>query len=385
MARRGVHVPQAIPGNRADPAGWPVVVEDFLTDLSARGYSPATVRARRQALAVFAQWGLDRGVDGPAGVSRPVLVRYQRWLFHYRKAGGDPLTFRSQNARLLPIRALFAWCVKNGHLAANPASDLDLPKVEQRLPKAALTAGEAEQVLAVPDTTTTSGVRDRCMLEVLYCTGIRRAELAHLNIRDVDRERSTLMVRQGKGKKDRLVPIHARCITWLDTYLADARPKLASEPDDGTLFLTVDGTPFSLDRLTQLVREHVKTSGVAKEGACHLFRHTLATVMLEGGADIRYVQAMLGHAELTTTQIYAQVSIRALQAVHSATHPAATDPRRRRDDNDDAGGDGPRGESARDDGSLLKVSPAALLAALVQEEELENRAHPGSPETGDPS
>lgn len=90
------------------------------------------------------------------------------------------------------------------------------------------------------------------MLEVLYCTGIRRAELAHLNIRDIDRERSTLMVRQGKGKKDRLVPIHARCITWLDTYLADARPKLAAEPDDGTLFLTVDGTPFSLDRLTQL-------------------------------------------------------------------------------------------------------------------------------------
>ena len=385
MARRGVHVPQAIPGDRADPAGWPVVVEDFLTDLSARGYSPATVRARRQALAVFAQWGIDRGIDGPAGVSRPVLVRYQRWLFHYRKVGGDPLTFRSQNARLLPIRALFAWCVKNGHLAANPASDLDLPKVEQRLPKAALTAGEAEQVLAVPDTTTVSGVRDRVMLEVLYCTGIRRAELAHLNVRDIDRERSTLMVRQGKGKKDRLVPIHARCITWLDTYLTDARPKLASEPDDGTLFLTVDGTPFSLDRLTQLVREHVKTSGVAKEGSCHLFRHTLATVMLEGGADIRYVQAMLGHAELTTTQIYAQVSIRALQAVHGATHPAATDPRRRRDDNDDAGGDGPRGESARDHGSLLKVSPAALLAALVQEEELENRAHPGSPETGDPS
>lgn len=370
MVRRGVHVPQPIPGNRSDPAGWPLVVEDFLTDLSARGYSPATVRARRQALAVFAQWALDRGLDGPAAVSRPVLVRYQRWLFHYRKADGDPLTFRSQNARLLPVRALFAWCVKNGHLAANPASDLDLPKVEQRLPKAALTAAEAETVLAVPDEKTVSGLRDRVMLEVLYCTGIRRSELARLNVRDIDRDRRTLMVRQGKGKKDRLVPIHGRCVAWLDTYQSDARPKLVVEPDDGTLFLTVDGTPFSLDRLTQLVREYVKTSGVAKEGACHLFRHTLATVMLEGGADIRYVQAMLGHAELSTTQIYAQVSIRALQAVHSATHPGLSRPTPpRRDD----------GTEPEQFISTLRAAPRDLLAAALESEnDEENRAHPGS-------
>ncbi len=371
MTRRGVHVPQPIPGNRADPGGWPVVVEDFLTDLAARGYSPATVRARRQALAVFAQWCLDRGLDGPAAVSRPVLVRYQRWLFHYRKADGDPLTFRSQNARLLPVRALFAWCVKNGHLAANPASDLDLPKVEQRLPKAALTAAEAEAVLAVPDERTVSGLRDRAMLEVLYCTGIRRSELARLNVRDIDRDRRTLMVRQGKGKKDRLVPIHGRCVAWLDAYQAEARPKLVTEPDDGTLFLTVDGTAFSLDRLTQLVRDHVKASGVAKEGACHLFRHTLATVMLEGGADIRYVQAMLGHAELSTTQIYAQVSIRALQAVHAATHPGSTTPMpssRHRDD-----------DEPEQFISSLRASPRELLAAaLDQENDEENRGPTGS-------
>jgi integrase/recombinase XerD len=377
-----VHVPQPIPGNRIDPAGWPVVVEDFLTDLAARGYSPATVRARRQALAVFAGWCLDRGLDGPAMVSRPVLVRYQRWLFHYRKADGEPLTFRSQNARLLPVRALFAWCVKNGHLAANPASDLELPKVEQRLPKAALTADEAEQVLAVPDIATVSGLRDRALLEVLYCTGIRRAELAHLNVRDIDVQRFTLMVRQGKGRKDRLVPIHNRCLTWVNAYLAEARPTLVVEPDDGTLFLTVDGTPFSLDRLTQLVRDHVKTSGVAKDGACHLFRHTLATVMLEGGADIRYVQAMLGHAELSTTQIYAQVSIRALQAVHRATHPAALRPvpptHLRRDHGVDDDGESEQFITT------LRASPRELLAAALESEiEEENREPAGS--NGDPS
>jgi integrase/recombinase XerD len=378
-------VPQVIPGDRADPAGFVVLVEEFLTDLAARGYSPATVVGRRQALAQLAGWLADRGITRPVEVTRPVLVRYQRHLFHYRKADGEPLSFRSQNTRLLPVRAFFKWAVKNGHVAANPASELELPKVEQRLPKAALTPAEAEQVLAVPDVGTPSGLRDRVMLEVLYCTGIRRAELAHLDVRDLDHERGTLLVRQGKGRKDRMVPVHARCAGWVARYLTEARPLLAGGvnvgPDDGTLFLTVDGTPFSLDRLTQLVREHVKASGVPKDGACHLFRHTLATVMLEGGADIRYVQAMLGHAELSTTQIYAQVSIRALQAVHGATHPAATDPRRRRDN-----GTKPRGDSTADRGSSsssLRVSPAALLAALDQEVEEENRAHPGS--TGEPS
>ncbi len=164
----------------------------------------------------------------------------------------------------------------------------------------------------------------------------------------------------------------ARCFGAAIDALTCARPKLVVEPDDGTLFLTVDGTGFSLDRLTQRVREYVKASGVAKEGACHLFRHTLATVMLEGGADIRYVQAMLGHAELSTTQIYAQVSIRALQAVHGATHPAATKPMppsRRRD---------PDAEPEQFISSL-RASPRDLLAAALESEnEEENRGPAGS-------
>ena len=144
------------------------------------------------------------------------------------------------------------------------------------------------------------------------------------------------------------------------------------EPDDGTLFLTVDGTGFSLDRLTQLVRDYVKGSGVDKEGACHLFRHTLATLMLEGGADIRYIQAMLGHAELSTTQIYTQVSIRALQAVHAATFPGASNsPRGRRDRPALV-------PTTSTSSGLQMVSPAQLLAAPDSEIEEENRGPAGS-------
>jgi integrase/recombinase XerD len=149
----------------------------------------------------------------------------------------------------------------------------------------------------------------------------------------------------------------------------EVRPGWVAEPDDGTLFLTVDGTGFSLDRLTQLVREYVKASGTDKEGACHLFRHTLATLMLEGGADIRYIQAMLGRAELSTTQIYTQVSIRALQAVHAATFPGASNRPRR---------NGQATLTAVESEPTRKVSPAELLAAINSEIEEENRGHPGS-------
>ena len=166
------------------------------------------------------------------------------------------------------------------------------------------------------------GLRDRTMLEAFYSTGIRRMEMANLKLFDLDAERGTIMVRQGKGKKDRMVPIGERALAWAAKYLADARPKLVQEPDDGTLFLTNLGEPFSPNRLTQLVREYVERAELGKTGACHLFRHTMATLMLENGADVRYIQEMLGHAELSTTQIYTQVSIRRLKEIHTATHPA---------------------------------------------------------------
>jgi hypothetical protein len=147
-------------------------------------------------------------------------------------------------------------------------------------------------------------------------------EVLGLSVFDLDAERGTLLVRQGKGKKDRMVPIGKRAIAWLERYLDGVRPALVVPPDPGNLFLTSLGDEFSPHRLTQLVRDYVVAADTGKKGACHLFRHTMATVMLEGGADIRYIQEMLGHAELTTTQIYTQVSIRRLQAVHAATHPA---------------------------------------------------------------
>ncbi len=208
------------------------------------------------------------------------------------------------------------------HILHNPASELELPRIGFRLPKAVLTASEAEQVINQANVHDPLGLRDRAILETLYSTGMRRLELVNLTLWDLDLERATAIIRQGKGKKDRAIPLGDRAALWVRKYLEEARPHLASEPDERIVFLSNAGEPLSLDYLTELVRGYVDAADVGKRGACHLFRHTMATLMLEGGADIRFIQAMLGHADLKTTQIYTHVAIRQLQEIHRATHPA---------------------------------------------------------------
>lgn len=201
-------------------------------------------------------------------------------------------------------------------------SELELPKLPRRLPRAVLSEREVEKVLALPDVTDQLGLRDRAILEVLYSTGIRRFELAALTVFDIDAERGTMMVR-GKGAIDRVVPIGARALHWVARYLEEVRPSLVLSPDNGTLFLSHDGEAIKLPRLTQMARGHIEAAKLGKTGACHVFRHTMATLMLENGADVRVIQELLGHAKLTSTQLYTRISIRQLKSVHDQTHPGA--------------------------------------------------------------
>jgi len=161
--------------------------------------------------------------------------------------------------------------------------------------------------------------------------------LANLIQSDIDRERGTLHVRLGKGKKDRFVPVGERALAWIEKYERDARPVLMTDPIEKHLFLNQYGQPLSPDGLSWRVRDYFKLAGIAKRGACHLFRHTMATAMLDNGADIRHVQEMLGHGQITSTQRYTHVSIARLKAVHTATHPAATLQRHERESLGDSG------------------------------------------------
>ncbi|MGQ0715347.1 MAG: site-specific tyrosine recombinase XerC [Gemmatimonadaceae bacterium] len=290
---------------------------------AATGNAPATVARCQTHLARFATWCEARSLTRFEALTPAILERYQEWLANRRQPDGRPLAWSTQAHELTAVRMLCAWAVRTKRLVVNPAADLDLPRQPKRLPRAVLSVSEAERVLAAPDVATLLGLRDRAILEVLYSTGLRRMEVIGLDVTDLDAERGVVFVREGKGKKDRLVPIGERAIRWTTRYLDHARPQLVRHGERcDALFLSRRGTRIRPTRLTERLHRYVTASGVAKPGSVHLFRHTMATLMHDAGCDIRDLQAMLGHAQLSTTEIYTHVSIERLKAVHAKTHPA---------------------------------------------------------------
>jgi integrase/recombinase XerD len=354
-ARQGTHRrPRRPIGDQSDPEGFGVLAEAYLEALRVRNASPRTVENNEKSLRIFVEWCEARSLGRPTEVTKPILERYQRHLFHYRsERGGKPLSFRTQHIRLGAVRAFFRWLTRQNVLLSNPASELELPKLGARLPSAVLTRTEVEKVLAQASPATAVGLRDRAILETLYATGVRRSELISLRLYDIDAERGTVMVRQGKGLKDRVIPIGERALGWIARYLDEVRPSLVMPPDEGFLFLTSLGERLTPDFLTQSVRRYVVSAEIGKSGSCHLFRHTMATLMLEGGADVRYIQEMLGHAHLDSTEVYTRVSIQKLRAIYAATHPAA------------------KGGVEREDGAVGDAAAEELISSLAAEQDEE--------------
>ena len=306
----------------------------FLENLTARAYSKASIEAHRWALRQFTTWAFQRGSNEPKHFVRADLEAYQLFLHRYRSLRGDkPLVVNTQLARLGCIRRFFAWLCRSGTIPANPAADLDLPRKQSRhLPKA-LNADEITRLLAIPNPADPFGLRDRTMLELFYATGIRRSEMTHLDHGDYEAATCTLVVRQGKGGKSRMLPVGERAAAWMDRYLSECRPLFAYLPNETALFLSGYGTRITSAYLGNWIKKLLKSCDIDKPGSCHLWRHTCATDMHRGGADIRYVQAMLGHERMETTQIYTHVHIEALREIHARCHPHG-----RLDENHDAYG-----------------------------------------------
>jgi integrase/recombinase XerD len=316
-------------GDPEQAGGFRAYLVDFLAWTAARQYSAMTVKARRIELGYFIDWCEERSIRRPDEVTRGILERYRQHVYTYRrKTDGAPLSHQTQAKRLISVRAFFQWLARQHHLLYNPASELELPRQQQRLPRHILSVTEVEQVLNACDTTDPLGLRDRAMLETLYSTGMRRAELTGLRADDVDLNRGTVFVRLGKGAKDRVVPIGERACRWIERYLFKVRPELVDVDDDGALFLAKHGQGMQAKQLSVIVRGAIAAANLERfqdthpNAACHLLRHACATHMLENGADIRYIQAQLGHADLSTTEVYTRVSIQQLKAVHEKTHPA---------------------------------------------------------------
>ena len=325
-------------GQKLDPAAAPGTFARLMVGWDAwmrlRNFSPCTNAIRLQSLGLFATWMAERSVTHAAQVTRPMVEAYQSSLTRHIKANGEPMAISGQYQRMRGVAAFFSWCHRKGHITANPAADLELPRLFKPLPHH-LTRDEIDRVLAAasagadaaasddgPDADDGQCLRDRALLELFYSTGLRRAEAARLRVDDLDALRGLVRVTRGKGGKDRVVPIGARALDWLDRYIRGPRARWCVDHGEYTLFLTPAGTALDLNQLARRVRRILTAAGITKPGACHLFRHTFATHLMDNGCELRLIQGMLGHAGPEMSARYAQVTARALIAAHRLYHPA---------------------------------------------------------------
>ncbi len=301
------------------------LVEAHLADSLARGLARGTVAYRRVYLAQLVAWLHERGVTTAAQVTPSVLEEY---LVHlkgrvtdYNRRSPSPLSVKTLAAEASVLRSFFSWLAKRHVVLFNPAETLVLGDRSQPLPKTVLTESEVQALLAAPGLDAV-GLRDRAILETLYSTALRRAELCALDLYDLDAAGELVRVRQGKGRKDRYVPVGAHALAALRRYLHQARPDLVVTPKEPALFVaSITGRRLGRQTLNLIARKHGESAGIGQRVTPHVLRHTCATHLLQGGADLRHVQAILGHASIATTQVYTRVAVEDLAAVHRRSHP----------------------------------------------------------------
>lgn len=279
-----------------------------------RDLSPHTIAAYRSDLAQFEEWAARSHVHDLAALDRTLLRRFVAFLGQRRYAR------RSIARKASAIRSLLDWAVRQGLLAASPATELPVPKLDRPLPKV-MAAGDAARLCELPPDDDAIGLRDRAILETLYGSGLRVSELCAIDIDELDLAHGALTV-TGKGRKQRRVPISDPARRALTTYLADARPALATERSGAALFLNRRGTRIGPRSVRALMTRYLSAEGLALMSP-HSLRHSFATHLLDGGADLRAVQELLGHESLSTTQIYTHVSTERLKAVYEQSHPRA--------------------------------------------------------------
>jgi integrase/recombinase XerD len=284
---------------------------DFL--LLEQGLSPRTHEAYGRDLTRFAGYAIGRGAPSPPDVSSRLLREY---MYHLKDLGLAPASIRRNVSAL---RTYFKFLLGEGHLARDPSERLESPKRWRTLPEV-LTVAEIERLLASPTLDDPLVFRDRAMLEVAYGAGLRVSEWISIGIRDVMFDEGLVRV-FGKGSKERLVPIGRRAIASLASYIRELRPRLEQGGGRGVLFLNARGEPLTRMGAWKILKKYVDRAGIEKHVSPHTLRHSFATHLLEGGADLRAVQEMLGHADISTTQIYTHVDREYLRSVHRKFHP----------------------------------------------------------------
>lgn len=295
------------------------ILQQFYEHLRLKGYAPLTIKGYQFTMARFLTY-LEARHQEIVKLTPADLEEYRMNLY-YQEYQGNPLTIQTQAGQLSKLRVLFEYLAKENLILSDPAANLELPKIPRSLPKNILSAREAKKILESVDITTPLGIRDRAILELLYSSGIRVAELTSLKLTDPDLNQG-LMTVHGKGDKIRVVPIGQIACQYIREYIQNARPKEISET---ILFLSCRGLPLATRIIARICSRWALRAGVKKKVTPHSWRHTCATEMLKNGVDIRYIQEMLGHESLRTTQVYTKVAVKDLKKVHAKCHPREKD------------------------------------------------------------
>jgi len=280
-----------------------------------QGLAVNSVTSYTQELHNFNQYLTSKGVTDFKQVDRLQLMDYLSTL----TAAG-----KSRNSVIHAVSALrkfYRYLVQTHQLTINPMANIAAPKHAEHLP-AVLTVAEVDRLLATPDTTNKYGLRDRAILEVMYATGLRVSELVHLKLADLHLEMGLIQT-LGKGDKERIIPIGDVATDWINQYLQTSRPLLLKQRTSPYLFLNGHGGGLSRQAIWQKIKKYVALTGIQKDVTPHTLRHSFATHILENGADLRVVQELLGHADITTTQIYTHISKKRLKNVYDQYHPRA--------------------------------------------------------------
>ncbi len=290
------------------------VVEMFLDNIWMEyGLSENTLSAYRNDLFNLLRWLSSFQVS----ISD---VKHEHLLDHLVYRGAEGMQPRSGARLLSSIRRFYRYQLSQGNVATDPTEKIEFPKLGRYLP-AVLTEDDVEMLLAAPDITKPQGVRDRTMLEVLYACGLRVSELINLQLHQVNMRTGVLRV-VGKGNKERLVPFGEQAEEWLDKYFSDARPSLLKKCHDcSVLFISNRGLGMTRQAFWHVIKRHARAVGIEKHLSPHTLRHAFATHLLNHGADLRVVQMLLGHSDLSTTQVYTHIAQARLQELHREHHP----------------------------------------------------------------
>lgn len=309
----------------------PELIDSYAKHLAALNRAPKTIRQYVQWVERFFSFAAAIGVKTPADVTSAHLLAYQKHLADLVNRKGRISSVKVQNHHMIGIVLFLRYLCAEGILAHNPAQHVQYAKVPEQLPRDILSTAEIKKMLRAADVHTVMGYRDRAIMEVFYSTGIRKQELLNLTVDDVNLESGILMVRHGKGGKDRVVPLGRIAAKVLETYINGIRPTLLQiatldrRSRQKALFLSLRGGPLSKNALAERIEHYRRVADIGHAVSPHTFRHSCATHMIRNRANIRHVQEMLGHVNLNTTQQYLHLTITDLKEAHHKFHPREKD------------------------------------------------------------